>query len=541
MQALMMDFPLTTHAILEYGNRVFPHKEIVTKLPDGSWHRYRYADLYQRVKKLSYALVHQLEVHPGDRVATFAWNHYQHVELYYGIPGAGAVCHTLNIRLSTEQIIFIVNHAEAKIIFIDATLVPLFEKIAPYTTGVKQYVLLNSPENFTTNLPNCILYEHLLQVDASEYQWYPSNENDACGLCYTSGTTGNPKGALYSHRSTYLHALALLMPNAACLSARDRVLLIVPQFHVMAWGFPYVCLLAGSDMILPSLHLQPEALIQILEQENITIANGVPTIWLGVYEAMKKNPPKQKLALREYVVGGSALPPSLIEAFEKDFGIKGVHAWGMTETSPIGTASRLQTMHNQLSETDQLKIRAKQGIELPGVEIRAITEEGKIAPRDGVTAGEFEIRGAWIIKSYYKYHDNHLSFTEDGWFKTGDVGTIDAEGYMNISDRSKDLIKSGGEWISSVALEIALMAHPEVKEACVIAIPDEKWVERPLACIVYRGDAVVSKEAFNAFLGDHFAAYQLPDRYIALKEIPKTSVGKLNKKELRRMYSNGEL
>lgn len=541
MKGLMMDFPLTTHAILEYGNRVFPHKEIVTKLPNGSWHRYHFSDLYQRAKKLSHALVHKLGVNPGDRVATFAWNHYQHVELYYGIPGAGAVCHTLNIRLSVEQIIFIVNHAESKIVFIDATLVPLFEKVAPYTTGVKNYVLLNAPDNFTTSLPDWIQYEDLLNVDASDYQWYASEENDACGLCYTSGTTGNPKGALYSHRSTYLHALALLMPNAANLSALDRVLLIVPQFHVMAWGFPYVCILAGSDMILPSLHLQPDAIIQILEQEKITVANGVPTIWLGVYDAMKKNPPKEKLALREYVVGGSALPPSLIAAFEKDFGIKGVHAWGMTETSPIGTSSRLQNIHDSLSKQEQLAVRAKQGIELPGVEIRAVMEDGKIAARDGETVGEFEIRGPWIIKSYYKYQDNHLSFSEDGWFKTGDVGTIDAAGYMNISDRSKDLIKSGGEWISSVALEIALMAHPEIKEACVIAIPDEKWVERPLACIVFRNETIVEKDALNAFLSEHFAPYQLPDRYVAMAEIPKTSVGKLNKKELRRRFAAGEL
>lgn len=537
----MMDFPLTTHAIIEYGNRVFPHKEIVSKLPDGSWHRYRYADMYQRTKKLSHALVHTLGVQPGDRVATFAWNHYQHVELYYGIPGAGAICHTLNIRLSIEQIIFIVNHAEASIIFIDATLVPLFEKIAAHTPGVKKYVLLNAPGNFTTQLANTIFYEDLLSVDASQFNWYPSDENDACGLCYTSGTTGNPKGALYSHRSTYLHALALMLPNAACISARDRVLLIVPQFHVMAWGFPYVCMLAGADMVLPSLHLQPEALIQILQLEEVTFANGVPTIWLGIYEAMKKNPPKVKLALREYMVGGSALPPSLIEGFEKDFGIRGVHAWGMTETSPIGTASRLQTVHNYLPEEEQLKVRAKQGFESPGVEIRAVTEDGAIAPRDGVTVGEFEIRGAWIIKSYYKYDDNRESFTEDGWFKTGDVGTIDAQGYMTISDRSKDLIKSGGEWISSVALEVALMAHPEVKEACVIAIPDEKWVERPLACIVYRGDTIVSKDSFNEFLSKDFAPYQLPDQYIAVSEIPKTSVGKLNKKELRRRYAEGEL
>ena len=536
-----MDYPLTTHSILEYGNRVFPHKEIVTKLPNGDWHRYHFSDLYQRAKNLSSALVNHLGVQPGDRVATFAWNHYQHVELYYGIPGAGAICHTLNVRLSVEQIIFIVNHAEAKIIFIDATLVPLFEKVAPYTMGVKKYVLLNAPENFTTNLTDTILYEDLLNESLPDYIWYPSDENDACGLCYTSGTTGNPKGALYSHRSTYLHALALLMPNAANLSVHDRVLLIVPQFHVMAWGFPYVCILSGSDMILPSLHLQPEALIQIITQEKVTVANGVPTIWLGVYDAMKRNPPKEKLALREYVVGGSALPPSLIEAFEKDFGISGVHAWGMTETSPIGTASRLQNIHDSLSDDKKLAVRAKQGIELPGVEIRAVLEDGTIAPRDGETIGEFEIRGAWIIKSYYKYQDNHLSFSEDGWFKTGDVGTLDAQGYMNISDRSKDLIKSGGEWISSVALEIALMAHPDIKEACVIAIPDEKWVERPLACVVFRNETIPSKEALNAFLSEHFATYQLPDQYVAMLEIPKTSVGKLNKKELRRRWVEGEL
>lgn len=541
MKGLMMDFPLTTHAILEYGNRVFPHKEIVTKLPDGSWHRYHFSDLYQRAKKLSSALIHVLGVQAGDRVATFAWNHYQHVELYYGIPGAGAICHTLNVRLSVEQIIFIVNHAEAKIIFIDASLVTLFEKVAPYTTGVKKYVLINTPENFNTSLQDTILYEDLLQQGTTSYQWYPSEENDACGLCYTSGTTGNPKGALYSHRSTYLHALALLMPNAANLSVRDRVLLIVPQFHVMAWGFPYVCLLSGSDMILPSLHLQPEAIIQILAQEKITIANGVPTIWLGVYDAMKKNPPAEKLALKEFLVGGSALPPSLIEGFEKDFGIKGVHAWGMTETSPIGTASRLQNIHDTLTDEEKLAIRAKQGIELPGVEIRSVMEDGSIAPRNGEAVGEFEIRGAWIIKSYFKYHENQLAFSEDGWFKTGDVGTMDAQGYMNISDRSKDLIKSGGEWISSVALEIALMAHPEIKEACVIAIPDEKWVERPLACVVFRNDSHISKDALNAFLATHFAAYQLPDQYISMLEIPKTSVGKLNKKELRRRWAEGEL
>jgi fatty-acyl-CoA synthase len=541
MKGQMMHYPLTTNSIIEYGNRVFPHKEIISKLPDGSWHRYTYADMYIRTKKLASALVSKLGVKTGDRVATFAWNHYQHIELYYGIPGTGAICHTLNIRLSVDQIAYIVNHAEDTIVFLDATLAPLFEKVSPKTSTVKYHVLINAPAGFQTSLSNPVLYEDLVNSGSAEFEWQELDENDACCLCYTSGTTGDPKGALYSHRSTYLHAMGIMQPNAANISANDKVLSIVPQFHAMAWGFPFLCMLAGADMVLPGLHLQPDAIIDILQKERVTIANGVPAIWMNVYEALKKNPPKEKLFLREYLVGGSALPSSLIEGFKRDFGIQGIHAWGMTETSPLGTLSRLQPVHVELSDDEQLHFRAKQGIEVPGVELRVVTADGVIAPRDGITVGEFQIRGAWVINGYYKFSDNQNHFSNDGWFKTGDVGTIDQYGYMMISDRTKDVIKSGGEWISSVALELALVAYPGIMEACVIAIPDEKWSERPLACIVWREGCSASREELRKFLSGSFANYQLPDRFVDMEEIPKTSVGKLDKKELRKLYANGIL
>jgi fatty-acyl-CoA synthase len=541
MIGLMMDYPLTTNAIIEYGNRVFSRKDIVSKLPDGSWHRYTYGDMYKRTKKLSNVLINKFGIKQSERVATFCWNHYQHLEMYYAIPGIGAVCHPLNVRLSIDQIVYIVKHAEDKIIFFDATLNQLLEKVALQVSPDIKYIVVNAPEGFKTSIPNVLDYETLLAAESETFEWVNVDENDACGLSYTSGTTGDPKGALYSHRSTYLHALTVMTPNGANISSNDRVLLVVPQFHVMAWGYPFVCVLAGADMVFPSMHLQPDALIDILVKEKITIANGVPTIWMGVYEALKKNPPKEKLALKEYIVGGSALAPSLTKSMEKDFNLKGTQAWGMTETSPLGTTSRLQKIHENLTYEEQLKIRSKQGIELPGVELRAIQEDGTIAPRDGHAVGEFEIRGGWIIASYYKFSDNASRFSKDGWFKTGDVGTIDENGYMNITDRSKDLIKSGGEWISSMALELALMGIPKVKEAAVIAIPDEKWVERPLACIVLQEGEIITIEEIRTALSSEFASYQIPSSFVTLKEVPKTSVGKFDKKEMRKLYALDQL
>lgn len=541
MKGLIMDYPLTTNTILEYGNSVYHHKKIITHLPDGTRHEYTFGAMYKRCKKLANALTQKLGITNGDMVGTFAWNHGPHVELYYGISGIGAVCHTINIRLSANQIEYIINNSEDKVIFVDATLVPLLEKIAPLLETVEHYVLINAATDFTTTLPNTLHYEDLIADQSDDFEWPELNENDASGLCYTSGTTGLPKGVLYSHRSTFLHATTIMSPNAGNFSNRDTVLLIVPQFHVMAWGFPYLCLLSGSNMVLPSSNLQPEAIIKILQEEKVNKANGVPTIWLGVYYALKMNPPKEKLVLEEYLVGGSALTKALIEGFEKDFGIRGVQAWGMTETSPLGTVSRIQPKHDHLSEDEKIAIRAKQGTAFPGVELRIVTDDGTLAPTDGKTMGELQIKGAWTISSYFKTN-NHENFTKDGWFKTGDVSTIDEDGYMEIKDRTKDLIKSGGEWISSVALESALMAHPKIKEAAVIAIPDEKWVEKPLASIVLMtNDDIVSEEELIEFLSRDFVKYQIPKDYVYINEVPKTSVGKFDKKEIRRLFAEGKL
>jgi len=538
MNGLMMTFDLTTNYILEYGNRVFSHKQIITKQPDGTTHKYSYGDMYKRTMKLGNALKNKLGIKPEDRVATFAWNNYQHLELYYAIPAIGAICHPLNLRLSVSQISFIINHAEDRVVFVDATLLPLFEQVAKYTHNVEHYILLNASKDISTSLPNVIHYEDLIADESEILEYAKTSEESAMGMCYTSGTTGDPKGVLYSHRSTYLHAMALNMPNATGIGTNDTVLLIVPQFHVMAWGFPYSCMMIGADMVMPGPHLNPKAIIKAINDENITVANGVPTIWQGVYEELKNG--AEIPSFRSLLVGGSAFPKSLIIGFYEDFNIEAIHAWGMTETSPLGTLSRLQKHHSNLNKDQKYNILAKQGVEMLGIEIRIITEDGSIAPRDGKTVGEIEVRGNWVVNSYYNAESDN--FTEDGWFKTGDVGTLDNDGYMNITDRTKDLIKSGGEWISSVALENTLVGCELIKEVAVIAIPDEKWAERPLAAIVLNQGAELDIERISNMLKTNsFTKYQLPDKYVVVGEIPKTSVGKIDKKILRKMYADGKL
>ncbi len=540
MQGLMMEYPLTLDRILEHANRMYPHKHISTKMPDGSLHRYTYADLYKRVKRLANVLL-GLGVKKGDRVGTFAWNNYQHVEMYFGIPAIGAVCHTLNIRLFPEQLVYVVNHAEDKVIFVEATLLPLVERVVDQFKTVEHFVLVNAPKGVETKLPNVLHYEDLMAEADEDYEFPKLDENTAMGMCYTSGTTGNPKGALYSHRSMFLHTMGENQATALGLTESDSVLMVVPQFHAMAWGLPYACAFSGAEMFMPGLHLKPEPLAEIIETERITVAAGVPTIWMGLYHELRKNP-RDISSIRAMIVGGSAMPRSLIEEFEKNLHVNVLHAWGMTEMSPLGTVSKLLAHHLNLSDAEKWDIKAKQGYPVPLVEMRIVNDEGEELPWDGTTMGEVQVRGPWVIRDYYKLEGGSDQFTDDGWFRTGDVATLSEAGFMQITDRTKDLIKSGGEWISSVELENTLMAHPAVREAAVIAIPDEKWAERPLAAVVLDEDANgTSADDLREFLSTKVAKWWLPDKIIFIEEIPKTSVGKFDKKVLRRRYADGEL
>ncbi len=540
MQGLMMDYQLTMDRILEHGNRQFPRKEIATMLPNGSMHRYTYADMYKRIKRLSKALV-KLGIEPGDRVATFAWNNYQHLELYYAIPGAGAVCHTLNIRLFPDQLAYIVDHAEDQIVFIDATLLPLYERIAHLITCVKHYVLLNAPPNTQTKLRNVLYYEDLIAGSDDDFVWRSTDENMAMGLCYTSGTTGSPKGALYSHRSMFLHTMGENSSSALGIRESDVVLPVVPQFHAMAWGLPYACVMSGAGMVMPGPHLKPEPLADLIANEKVTIAAGVPSIWTVLYQELKQNP-RDISSMRATVVGGSAMPRSLIMAYEKELGIPVVHAWGMTELSPLGTVSLLLGKHEDLSDDEKWDIKARQGYAVPGVEMRIVDLDDNELPWDGVQMGELQVRGPWVISQYYKREITEDYMTADGWFRTGDVCTINEDGFMTVTDRTKDLIKSGGEWISSVELENELMAHPQVVEAAVIAIPDERWSERPFAAVVPTPDGHALTEAeLKAFLETRVAKFWIPETIVFVEEIPKTSVGKFSKQTLRKMYTAGQL
>lgn len=540
MQGLMMDYPLTLDRIIEHANRLFPHKRITTVLPDGALHRYTYADLYGRVKRLAKALG-KLGVRPGDRVGTFAWNNYQHVELYFAIPGAGAVCHTLNIRLFPDQLAYVVNHAEDKVVFIDATLLPLYERVADQINCVEHYILFNAPRDTETTLSNVRHYEDLMDESDDDFEWLSTDENMAMGLCYTSGTTGNPKGALYSHRSMYLHTMGANQANALGLKESDIVLPVVPQFHAMAWGLPYTCTMVGAEMLMPGPHLKPERLAQLIESEGVTVAAGVPTIWTGLYHDLVTNP-RDISSIRALVVGGSAMPRSLIEDYEKELNVNVLHAWGMTEMSPLGTVSIPLSHHRDLPDSELWDVKAKQGYPIAGVETRIVDEIGRELPWDGRQLGELQVRGPWIVRQYFKTEPTPEHFTDDGWFRTGDVVTISPDGYMQITDRTKDLVKSGGEWISSVELENSIMAHPQVMEAAVIAIPNEKWDERPLAAVVPIQDGHgLTSEELREFLSDKVAKFWLPDEIVFIEEIPKTSVGKFDKKALRKQYADGGL
>jgi fatty-acyl-CoA synthase len=539
MDGLMMEYPLTLDRIVEHAGRMFPHKTVRTKRPDGSMHEYTYADLLGRSRRLAAGLA-ALGVKPGDRVGTFAWNHYQHLEMYFGIPGAGAVCHTLNIRLFPRQLAYIVNHAEDRVVCIDASVLPLYERVAGEISCVRHHVLVNAPRDIKTTLPNVMHYEDLIDDAGDDFTWRSTDERMAMGLCYTSGTTGDPKGALYSHRSMFLHTLGENQAMGLGLTETDVVLPVVPQFHAMAWGLPYACTMAGADVVMPGPHLQPAALAELIESQQVTVAAGVPSIWNGLYQELKTTP-RDISCVRALVVGGSAMPRSLIDGYERELGVNVLQAWGMTELSPLGTVSKLQRHHLGLTETQRLDVKALQGTPLAGVELRIVGDDGAELPWDGETMGELQARGPWVIRGYFKRDPTPEHFTADGWFRTGDVATMTPDGYMRITDRTKDLVKSGGEWISTVALEGALMAHDGVLEAAVIAVPDKKWSERPLAVVVRTTDAQVDTDELRRLLADQFAKFEIPDRFVFVDELPKTSVGKFDKKVLRARVADGTL
>jgi fatty-acyl-CoA synthase len=532
-----MDFPLTLRHIFERGVALFPEQEIVTGGSQGH-HRYTYRDLGARVRQMAGALT-AMGVMPGDRVATCAWNTYRHLELYFAVPLIGAVLHTVNFRLFPEQIAYIINHGGARLLFTDRSLLPLIQGLRPALTGIECVVMMD--DGSALDPGDSLDYETLLATSSGAVAFPPLDENDAAMLCYTSGTTGDPKGVAYSHRALVLHSFGECMVDTMAVSQRETIMAMVPMFHANAWGLPYASTWVGAKQVFPGVAPQPATLLALMKQEGVTFAAGVPTIFIGLEAALTSGQVVLD-QLKTVLVGGSAAPRGLIAAYDK-LGITMLHAWGMTELTPLGTVSRLKSHLAERDADERLTYRSRQGLPAPGVELTAIDAEGRAVPWDGETLGELVVRGPWVTASYYNDPRGADSFTADGWFRTGDIVTIDAEGYMQIADRTKDLIKSGGEWISSVALENALMTHPNVLEAAVIAIPDERWAERPLACIVLRPEAAgeVIEGDLHAYLAARFAKWWLPDRYVILSELPKTSVGKLYKHLLRQRYAAGAL
>ncbi|HET7479115.1 MAG TPA: long-chain fatty acid--CoA ligase [Rubrobacteraceae bacterium] len=532
MKGLVQDFQLTLPYILRRAEQLYGYREIVTRRPDKSFHRYTYADFVSRAKKLAVAMK-KLGVQDGDRVGTLGWNTYQHLEAYFGVPSSGAVLHTLNPRLHEDDLAYITDHAGDRVMLVNETLVPVFQKFRDRTKLEHAIVVTEGGE-----VPDGMLsYEDLLaDADESEFEYPDFDEDQAAALCYTSGTTGRPKGALYSHRSTVLHSIMVSMGNTFALSEADCMLPVVPMFHVNAWGMPYASVLVGAKIVMPGPHLDPQSLIEDFVQEGVTFTAGVPTVFLALLQALDKEPGKHDLSsIRAMAIGGSAAPKGVIKRFQDDHGLKVVHAWGMTEMSPIGSVANLPSPVRELSEDEQLDYRAKQGYPVPFVEIRARGDEG-LVPWDDRSMGELEVRGPWVASTYFNTSEGDDKFTDDGWFTTGDIVTIDKYGFIKIQDRSKDLIKSGGEWISSVELENALMAHPAVSQAAVIAIPHEKWDERPLAAIVLKEGESVTEEELRDHLAKDFAKFWLPDAYEFVEEIPMTATGKFQKLKLREQF-----
>ncbi len=539
MQGLMMDMPLLISGLIRHADRNHGDTEIVSRTVEGEIHRYTYREAHARARKLAKVLA-SLGVRAGDRVGTLAWNGHRHYELYYAISGMGAVINTVNPRLFADQIVYISNHAENVALFFDPTFVPLVEKLAPQLKSVRRYVLMTERARMPARsaIPGLLCYEELLEAQDDRFEWPSFDERTAAALCYTSGTTGNPKGTLYSHRSTIIHAYGAALPDALDLSARDCVLPVVPMFHANAWSLPYGCTMVGAKMVFPGPHLDGKSVYELIEQEKVTMSAGVPTVWLMLLQHLEAA--KLRFStLERTVIGGSACPPAMLRKFQEDYGVRVFHAWGMTEMSPLGTVGTLKAKQAKLDKEAQLAVQAKQGRGIFGVDMKIVDEQGEELPWDGKRFGNLMVRGPWIASSYFKGEGGDP--LRDGWFPTGDVATIDPDGYMQITDRSKDVIKSGGEWISSIDLENIAIAHPAIAEAAVIGVQHPKWDERPIVVAVKRAGQQVSKEELLRFYEGKIAKWWMPDDVVFVNELPHTATGKLSKLTLRQQFRDFRL
>jgi len=535
----MMSRPLLISSIIKHADRYFGRNEIVSRRVEGDIHRYTYHDCHTRSRKLANALA-GLGVRMGDRVGTLAWNGYRHLEAYYAASGSGAVLHTLNPRLHPEQIAYIANHAQDQYLLFELTFLSAIEAVAPHCKTIKGYILMCDRDRMPARsaIPNLMCYEDLIDQHSDDYEWPLFDENSASSLCYTSGTTGNPKGALYSHRSTLLHSYASTMPDALNVSGRDTVLPVVPMFHVNAWGLPYSVPLTGAKMVFPGPALDGKSLYELLETEQVTFSAGVPTVWLGLLNYVAQNNLSFS-SFKRTVIGGSACPPAMMKTLRHKYNIEVVHAWGMTEMSPLGTTATLQAHHLDLPEEEQEAKLQKQGHVIFGVDMKIVDDAGKELPWDGKTYGNLLVRGPWVIQSYFKGEGGDV--LEDGWFPTGDVATIDSEGYMQITDRSKDVIKSGGEWIGTIDLENIAMSHPAVQQAACIGVAHPKWDERPLLVVVKRPGMEVSREELLAFYEGKIAKWWTPDDVVFTDALPIGATGKVLKNRIRETFHDHTL
>src|SRR5262245_47074592 len=539
MNGSMMQQPLLISSLLTHAERHHAEREIVSRRVEGDVHRYTYADPGQRARKMANAMAARRIQH-GDRIATLAWNGYRHMELYYAVSGSGTLLHTLNPRLHPDQVVWIANHAEDRILFFDLTFLPLVEAIVGRVPSIQAYVVMTDRAHMpaTTKIPNLLCYEELIEAQSAHFDWPTFDENTASSLCYTSGTTGNPKGALYSHRSTVLHTYAAATPDALNCSARDTILPVVPMFHVNAWGLPYIACMVGAKLVYPGPWLDGKSLHDLFESEGVTMSAGVPTVWQGLLTHVEANGLKFS-TMRRTVIGGAACPPAMTRAFQERYNVQVLHAWGMTELSPIGTVCSLKPKHERLGVEERLGVQAKQGRAVFGVDMKIVGEDGRELPRDGKASGELMVRGPWIISNYFRGEGGNP--LQDGWFPTGDVATIDADGYMQITDRSKDVIKSGGEWIGSIDLENIAMAHPAVAMAACIAARHPKWDERPLLVVMKKPDTAVTRDELLRFYDGKIAKWWMPDDVVFVDSIPLGATGKMQKNRLREMFKDHKL